>query len=677
MHIKDVSFNYPVGSTNKKTLISNVTKNKSSNELILENDQDAPFFRLIEGKGIFLNQEQLEAVRNTEGPQLLLANPGSGKTRVLTTRAGYILYKHPEIKASQLMLITFTSKAANEMKERLKQMDLISEEDIDKMYIGTFHSIFLRMLQSRGYKQKVISSDAFKEIVIKKSLSKLKLEKTLQPETVIAAINNWKNQGLSPDDVETPNTFLCNLVKCFVEYEEWKLENNYIDYEDMLCESLRILRNDEKFRLHLQSYFQYIFIDEYQDSNSIQDDLIREILNVASNVFFVGDPKQTIYSFRNSSSKNIEKLKLNYPNLTINSLRSNYRSSREIVGLTNRLIPASDDNNSVAVNTEAGYVGYIRPSHPQEEAEWVARHIMDQTCLEHSQLSNYAILYRTHALSRSIVDVLAFYGVPFVIYGNAQSFYEDNLIKPLVGYLRLTEKPTDVQALVNIASTFYLSKEKVEAAALRYHAYNPTKPVMNCLFELGLKPFQIKTIKERMALMDRIANYEPVNIIKHLRKSFYDKYIGVSDKNNTVQKEMMLESLSELESAAKRFQVPGKFLSFIDNVLDMFERMDELKQEPKPDAVRLMTIHQAKGLEFPTVFVIGASENIIPHSSAINADQQEDRLNIMTKEMAIEEEKRILFVALSRAENELYISSPKMYHDKQVEVSRFLLEAYS
>lgn len=369
MHIKDVSFNYPVGSTNKKTLISNVTKNKASNELILENDQDAPFFRLIEGKGIFLNQEQLEAVRNTEGPQLLLANPGSGKTRVLTTRAGYILYKHPEIKASQLMLITFTSKAANEMKERLKQMDLISEEDIDKMYIGTFHSIFLRMLQSRGYKQKVISSDAFKEIVIKKSLSKLKLEKTLQPETVIAAINNWKNQGLSPDDVETPNTFLCNLVKCFVEYEEWKLENNYIDYEDMLCESLRILRNDEKFRLHLQSYFQYIFIDEYQDSNSIQDDLIREILNVASNVFFVGDPKQTIYSFRNSSSKNIEKLKLNYPNLTINSLRSNYRSSREIVGLTNRLIPASDDNNSVAVNTEAGYVGYIRPSHPQEEAE--------------------------------------------------------------------------------------------------------------------------------------------------------------------------------------------------------------------------------------------------------------------------------------------------------------------
>lgn len=675
MQLYKMTFPYPIGSTNKETLLAPVVNPSTTKEMVSNSDNDAPFFRELEKQGIHLNIMQTKAVRKTEGPLCVIAGAGSGKTRVLTARTSYILKHDKNVLPEQIMLITYTKKAAAEIVERLELM--LPPERIAGIVYGTFHSVFLKILRSNNYTQNILSSDSYRGVIINKILKDLKIHELYAPETILRHIATFKNNLLSWSDI-VPNTRAeHDFVLCYKAYEEWKDINKYLDFDDILIESHRLITSNVEYANSLREHFRYICIDEYQDSNLVQHELIKALTTDQSNVFFVGDPDQLIYSFNNSSEKYLKELSIYYPSIEIITLSTNYRSTQTIVGASNKVISFNvgrfEKECESTITSDSG-VHYFRPSDSEEEARMITDHIVSLTRNDDTQsLNDFAVLYRTHSVSRAIIDELAYRNIPYVIYGRNQLFYNHNYIKPLMGYLKVISSCSDIQGFADLAQTLYLEREKVYYAGVNYHVENPTKPLMNALFSLPLKQFQVKQIRNRIQLMEKISGFEPVYAIKRLRRAFYDKFFETSQEQ-TIHQTYLYEMLDELEAAARRFKTIDAFVQFVEQVTDSYEDMEKQEQ---PEAIRLMTIHQSKGLEFPVVFTLGVSEKIIPHTSALQTDKLQDRNTTMNMELALAEERRILFVAMSRAKKELFISSPKTYHNKKTQVSRFLLEAYS
>ncbi|MER2005944.1 MAG: ATP-dependent helicase [Psychrobacillus sp.] len=674
MRIYEKTFPYPIGSKRKEILLAPVRVPLTTKEIISSTEKDAPFFRELESQGINLNEAQVKAVRHIKGPLVMIAGAGSGKTRVLTARTSYILEHDKDVIASQIMLITFTKKAASEMVERLQQM--LPKERIEGIVYGTFHSVFLRLLRKNGYTQKVLGSDAFRRYIIKKILKERKLHELYAPETVLAKISTWKNYLLSWSEIEPKSRAEKDFINCYEAYEEWKYEHNYMDFDDILFNAYILFKTRPDVADSVRNHLKYICVDEYQDSNMVQNELIKAITHEFSNVFFVADPDQLIYSFNHSSDRYLHELNTFYPSLELITLSTNYRSTQSIIGAANKVISYNtnrfEKECESIIPMESG-VHYFRPTNTEEEAKWITDHIVALSRNEERSLNEFAVLYRTHSISRAIIDELALNHIPFVIYGGNTLFYEHPYIKPLVSYLQLIVSNTNIQALAEIAPTLYMDKEKAFNVGVDYHVENPTKLLMNALLTLELKPFQFKQVKDRIQLMKQIESFEPVFAIKRLRRAFYDKFFEASQEE-TMHQTFLNEMLNELEASAKRFKTISAFIQFIGQVTETYNHMGE---EEYPEAVRLMTIHQSKGLEFPVVFTIGASEKMIPHSSSLKNDNPSDRLGVLTKEEAIAEERRLLYVAMSRAKEELFVSSPKTYHNRKTEVSRFLLEAYS
>lgn len=674
MTLYENTFPYPIGSKRKEALLSPVVIPATSNTLIQNNECDAPFFRELEKQGIKLNGPQIQAVRHTEGPLCMIAGAGCGKTRVLTARTSYILKHDKQVHPSQIMLITFTKKAANEMIERLELM--IPAERLEGIVSGTFHSVFLRFLRKNGYTQKILSSDGYRSIIIKGILKDLKLHELYAPEKILAQISTYKNHLMSWSDIVPKSKGEKDVASCYEAYEAWKYENNYLDFDDILLEAYLLLKSRTDIADSVRNHLRYICVDEYQDSNKVQNELIKLITTEQSNVFFVGDPDQLIYSFNNSSERYLKELNNVYPSIKLITLSTNYRSTQTIIGAANGVIALSQNRFEKewesTISSDSG-VHYFRPSNTEEEALWITNHIVSLTRNDKQSLNDFAILYRTHSISRAIVDELVYRNIPFVVYGSNQLFYEHRFIKPLIGYLQVLINPTNIQALAEIAPTLYITKEDAYNAAIDYHMEHPTKLLLSALLVLPLKPYQVKQVKERIQLLKKIEGYDPKIAIRRIRSSFYDKFFESAKEDNT-QHSYLSEMLDELEEAAKKFTSIETFVQFIEQVTETFNNIED---EQYPEAIRLMTIHQAKGLEFPVVFTIGASEKILPHSSAIHANKQKDSLGNLTVDEAIAEERRLLFVAMSRAQNELFVSSPKTYHNRKTEVSRFLIEAYS
>lgn len=669
----------------------------TSLDIVKDSEKDAFYFRTLEQNGIRLNENQIKAVRNTEGPLLIIAGAGSGKTSVLVSRIGYML-SVCDIPASDILLVTFTKKAAKEMKERIGHLPGITPRMKREIHTGTFHSIFLQILREQGDQRKVLSNEKFKEVIIKKILKKMSLQDDYQPESILSLISYLKNQMVRPYDIEGETPIEKEFREIYKKYETWKEDNDYIDFDDFLIETYYLLKFEPQILKYYQERFRYVMVDEFQDTSYVQYELMKMLAAPQNNFCVVGDDSQTIYGFRGAESDYILNFHKEFPNTTQVILDINYRSIDSIVGLGNEVIKHNKKQipkNLKSMKKSEVLPMYYRPKDANEEATNIVDFIQEKVKSGEKEYRDFAVIYRTHAVSRAVYDELVLRKIPFVTYGNDSLFYENTFVKPIIDVLRLVEDPNNEDAILSVAPIFYLKKDMVNkcldqiAVDEELHQAPCNNKIEKVIRMVSgkVKAFQRESLEDKLFYLKRMKKMTPLRAIEIIRegKAFdYDKYLEMNKRKSlTFHKEMIVEMLNELESSARKHKTIPDFLAFIDELLIRQEEMNALRQDENANVVKLMTIHQSKGLEFDTVFLIGFIENILPHKAALNADEQEDRVqskkakekNVSKTEEAIEEERRLCYVAITRAKESLYLSAPKYHHNKEADESRFIMES--
>ncbi|MGD6801092.1 AAA family ATPase [Rossellomorea vietnamensis] len=678
----DYFSNRPFGSSDEVTPNADIYHNQYRQP---ESKEDAFYFRMIEQDGIRLNESQMKAVKHLEGPCLTLAGAGSGKTSVLVARTGYLLQVQ-RVSPDKILLLTFSKKASMEMKTRVSALPGINSLEVNRIQAGTFHSFFLFLLRSRGVNQEILGNERFKHIILKQIQRKLGIQEPYQPETLLSTLSSLKIRMLPAEKLPDKTAGEKEIKKILSNFEEWKESNHKMDFDDILVKAYELLHEDSVLLEALQKRFQYIMVDEFQDTNWLQYELIKMIAGRSQNLFVVGDDDQTIYSFNGADHSFILDFDKEYPGAAVVTLDVNYRSNRYIVGLGNEVISRNQfrrEKALQAVKEEEVKPKYSRPSNSDEEAEWTISQIKRMIEEGNSSYKDIAILHRTISSSRAIFERLVIEEVPFFSYNlGDQHFYDQWIVKPLIDHLRLSLVPRNFTAIEGILSTLYINRDAgMKKIGIEEETARKKYPLIHLIKMDHLKAFQKDKVKERIKLIKELSTEPPASAIKRMRKEFYDTFMDTNERLSvTEHKEAIKETLSELEASAARFPSISAFISFIDSMTEKHKRMQEEGKNMNSDAVSLMTIHRAKGLEFPAVFVIGASEGNLPHSSALNADKLEDKIQQNGKKkdlLALEEERRLMYVAITRAKNELFISSPAYYQGEKREISRFLTDVFS
>lgn len=676
---------YPTGATIHTTFVADIASTETTEQLVGSYEKDAYYFRELEKNGVKLNKPQMEAVRHFQGPALVLAGAGSGKTRVLASRTGYLLSIH-NVNPQNILLVTFTKKASDEMKERIANLPGVSPSMLRGMVAGTFHAVFLRVLISQGYTQKLLTSEKQKQVALKIIMKEMSLQDAYEPETLLALLSYYKNNKIRVNDIPEQTAVEKESKKILQKYEEWKNAKHFLDFDDILLESYFLLQTNPSLLTALQARFRFILCDEWQDTNPIQYELIKMLAKPENNLFVVGDDDQTIFTFNGADIKNILDFSNDFPSTQKYALDINYRSTSSIVGLANKVISYNKSRHVKTLKaSKAGDLKplFMRPSSTDEEAKNIIETIVKTVKSGERSFHDYAILHRTMSNSRAIFEQLVMHDIPFVSFSKGNNFYEQAIVKPVIDYLRLALQPLNLDAIAGISATLYLNRERVMEFIQREQFKSPKLILFQHVLQLPeLKPFQQQQLADRFKLIELLKDMKPLEAIKTIRK-FYDKYIEADERKNlTLHKEMIKETLSELETSAKKFTTVDEFVGFVDQIIEKNKEMEELQKSQHADCISLMTIHKAKGLEFPVVFLIGASETILPHSSALEADKCDDMIHANEKnkkqkiERAVEEERRLAYVAATRAKEELYISSPAYYRGESVGVSRFFLEPF-
>jgi len=672
---------YPIGSLETDILHAKLASEQTTIELVKNNERDAFYFRKLEEIGIRLNLPQLNSVRHFQGPALVLAGAGSGKTRVLTSRVGYLLSIH-RVDPRQILLVTFTKKAADEMKERLALLPGLSSSSVNFITSGTYHSIFLQILRKYGDTRKVISNEKYKHTILKMIMKELDLQDSYEPENLLALLSYYKNKMIPAEHISAKTTVELESKRIFQIYEEKKRQANFMDFDDILLDAYFILKKDEHQLKRLQSQFQYILCDEWQDTNPVQYELIKMLASSQNNLFVVGDDDQTIYEFNGADSSIILNFPKDYPESKVFYLNINYRSTSSIVGLANQVISFNKKRYKKTLEVAKKGINspfFFSPKHSEEEAKQIVDIIISNVQSKKREYKDFAILYRNNSNGRAIFDELVLRNIPFVTYGDTSTFYENSIVKPIIDHLRVSVNPRDMESVLGMLSTLYVNREQVGEYIQQMSRFDSQTDLLILASEYpSLMSFQKKSIQERAKLLRSLKSKEPKAALQKIR-ILYEKYLDADfRKKLTAYKELLHEMLSELEASASKFKTIPDFLQFIDGIIEKNNKMEEIRKNKSANVVKLLTIHKSKGLEFPVVFIIGASEAILPHKSAIEGHLRDDLLYKENKgvELAIEEERRLMYVAITRAMEELYISSPREYRGEKLKISRFLLEAY-
>lgn len=675
-----VFYKTPLGAGSQTIPIAQTASTETSKDLVPNTDQDAFFFRSLEKQGIFLNEQQIQAVRHFQGPLLTLAGAGTGKTSVLVCRTGYLLAVR-NIDPRNILLLTFSKKAAEEMRERMSHLPGMNKQITSTIQARTFHSFFLQIIRKYGVTQDILSETRFQHIILKQILREMGLHDEYQPETLLSLSSSYKMQMIDIYSLPETTEKEKELKSIFTFYEKWKKENYKIDFDDVLQIAYQMLHQKPALLAALQNRFLYVMVDEFQDTNMLQYELVKMIAEPHRNLMIVGDDDQTIYSFngaRNEFILNFDKL---YPDAKTITLDINYRSAKSIVGLGNEVIRHNKQRKKKtlkATQQSETKPQYIRPKNTDDEAKIITTYILDQVKQGKRKFSDFAILHRTESNRRAIIEQFIFDNVPFVDYGSEQSFYDHWLVKPLIDHFRLSLNSRDFNAMEGILPTLYMNRERSMEFILHQEKIQKKKwPMIHLTSFPNIREFQKEKVVERLKQIKSLTSMKPFDAIQLMRNEFYDKYLEAHIL--TYHKEMMREMLDELESSAKRFTSIEEFVSFIAAVAEKRNAIN-YSQHENDDRVFLMTIHKSKGLEFPVVFIIGASEGNMPHSSIFDADKMNDVFTAHSVKdkiiAAMEEERRLAYVAITRAKEELIISSPAYHRGKKTEVSRFILSAF-
>lgn len=612
-----------------------------------------------------LNECQLEAVKCDDGPTLVIAGAGSGKTRVLTTRIAYLI-KEKKVDPKSILAITFTNKAAQEMKDRVLNI-LGNVSSI--IQISTFHSFGLLIIKENLVKFNLTrdftildSDDSL--LIIKKIMKDYDIDiKTYNPKVIKSRISSAKNAMMSPTDMEKFNVSDVDEKVCFVyeKYEQKLRSNNSLDFDDLLLLPIQVLKKDKELLKKYQDRFKYILIDEYQDTNEVQYILSKLLSEKYQNIYVVGDESQSIYSFRGSNYRNILNFERDYKNARTILLEQNYRSTKNILDAANDIIKHNKekkDKNLWTLNNEGEKVIVKRANDEIDESFYVASEI-NKLIKEGEQLSDIAVLYRTNAQSRTIEEAMLKNNIPYKVVGSYY-FYNRREIKDLICYLRLIYNIKDDVALMRVINSPKrgIGNKTIENIVTKANnnlisMFEAIESGKELLFkEMILK---LKEDSEKLSLTELV---ELVLEQTGLKREL------LSEKN--IEAEARLENLEEFKSITKSYEEKygiislGEFLEQVSLVSDVTDYSDNI------NTVTLMTIHAAKGLEFKYVFVIGMEEGIFPHN------------NSFTSNSDLEEERRLCYVAVTRAKKRLYLISAKRRMlfgmDNANPVSRFVQE---
>lgn len=608
-----------------------------------------------------LNPEQQNAVKATDGPLLIMAGAGSGKTRVLTHRIGYLIVEKG-VNPYNILAITFTNKAAREMRERIGKM---MGGTADEIWISTFHSMCVRILRRDidrlGFNRNFTILDTTdQQSVIKGILKDKNIDpKKFDPRAILGSISSAKNELVDPEEyAKLAGGYFDQVVSdVYTEYQKRLRKNQALDFDDLIMTTIQLFKRVPEVLEYYQRKFQYIHVDEYQDTNKAQYLLVKQLASRFQNLCVVGDSDQSIYRWRGADIANILSFEKDYPSAKVILLEQNYRSTKRILLAANKVIENNANRkpkNLWTENPEGNKIVYYRADSEQGEAQFVAGKIKELT-RDKYKYSDVAILYRTNAQSRVMEEVLLKSNIEYSIVGGTK-FYDRKEIKDMLAYLRLISNPDDdisLQRVINVPKrgigSTSLDKIANFAAIHDLSLYQ----ALESIELVGLSP---KTTKAAIEFRDLIGNYTRMQeflSVTELVEEVLDKsgYREMLKAEKSLEAQSRLENLDELLSVTKSFEESSEDKSLVAFLTDLalvadIDSMDD--DEEKSDAVVLMTLHSAKGLEFPVVFLIGMEEGVFPHSRSL------------MEEAEMEEERRLAYVGITRAEQTLFLTNAQM-----------------
>lgn len=607
-----------------------------------------------------LNPAQREAVENTEGPVLILAGAGSGKTRVLTTRIGHLM-ENKGVKAENILAITFTNKAANEMRERVEET--LEGTDTKEMWITTFHSCCVRILRKSinkiGYNRSFVIYDSADQVtLIKDCLRELNLsDKVFDPKVILSTISNAKDKLYSPKKFIQLNEGDIGKMKIgevYALYQDRLKRNSALDFDDLIMKTVELFKGHPEVLDYYRNKFRYIMVDEYQDTSKAQYELIKLLAKQHQNICVVGDDDQSIYGWRGADIRNILEFERDYDNVRIVKLEQNYRSTQVILDAANHVISNNIERKRKKLWSEQkeGQLIKIQLAENEiEEGDFISNTISYMRRYEGREYKDFAVLYRANAQARSVEDSLNRNGIPYNIYGGIK-FYERKEIKDIIAYLRVLQNPQDdisLKRIINVPrrGIGLRTIEKIEdRASLKEESLYSVLIDIEDNSDISRKARA--SISEFVDLMSTLRSFTDVYSVSQIIEKVLDVtgYIDELEKEKNGEGEDRIENLKEFISVALEFESANEdksLESFLTNVALSTEPSNE---EEEADRVSLMTIHSSKGLEFPVVFLAGMEEKIFPIARAISSMNDSE----------IEEERRLCYVGITRAKEELFLT---------------------
>ena len=620
-----------------------------------------------------MNDNQKEAILTTDGPLIILAGAGSGKTRVLTHRIMYLI-KEKKINESNILAITFTNKAANEIKDRI--FNLIGDTT-KYIWINTFHAMCLKILRTNieylGYKTNftILDSNEQKR-VIKDIIENYKYDiDQYNPNFILKVISNSKNKNESPEDLSQKSKFgfMKNVSNIYLKYQQYLKKNNVLDFDDLIIKTIELFEKSDETLKYYQNKFKYIHVDEYQDTSIIQYKLIKLLSNFHKNICVVGDDDQSIYSWRGANVNNITDFEKDFKNSKIIYLNQNYRSNNIILSAANSIIKNNIKRKEKKLWTNIisdNKINFNYAENDIEEADYISKKI--------KKLNNYnntAILYRNNYLSRVIENSLIKNSIPYKILGSLH-FLNRKEIKDILSYINILINPDDelsIKRIINVPKRGIgketLKKIEIYMQQNKINMYEALKNVKDIKLSTNIT----KKIVAFIEIFEKYKNFNDYSIAEILEGIYIDSgYKEMLEQTVNVENRERISNISELVSSSIQYSKSNKSILEFMSDISLYSDTDK-NENNKDNSVTLSTIHASKGLEYDTVFIIGLEENIFP------SNIMEDDTDIKEK---IEEERRLAYVAITRAKNNLFISATKrrMKFGKNItnKLSRFITE---
>lgn len=602
-----------------------------------------------------LNPQQREAVLTTSGPLLIVAGAGSGKTSVLTRRIAYLI-SCEGVAPWSVLAITFTNKAARELRERVERLVGLEASDV---WVSTFHAMCVRILRREieklGYASHFTILDGIDQLsAVRRCCDELNLDnKRYEPRAMLSAISAYKNALVDAAQAERQagDPYAVNVARVYIRYQAMLRAQNSLDFDDLIMLTVKLFEQDQPTLISYQMKFRHILVDEYQDTNHSQYRLIQLLAQKNRNLCVVGDSDQSIYRWRGADIKNILSFERDYPEAVVIKLEQNYRSTKHILHAANGVIGRNRsrlDKKLWTDNAQGEAIRLVRAGDEREEARFIVDEAFRRKAEGDLNYNDCTVLYRTNAQSRVVEEACLKAGIPYRIYGGTK-FYERKEIKDIMGYLRLVANPADDIAFQRVVNAPKRGIGEGTLGRVAEYAREHGMSLFGATAEremIGLAARFIEPLEAFASLIRQFTAQQEYLTVAELLEQIIDRsgYREMLRREHTIEAQARLENVDELLTVAKEFEERNPGAGLIGFLTDVALVADADQEGGTGDGITLMTLHSAKGLEFPIVFLVGMEEGIFPHSRSL------------MEESEMEEERRLCYVGITRAKRELYLS---------------------